>query len=270
MMVKCQKGDENAMIIIAIANQKGGTGKTPTTVNVGFALARKGCSVLLVDLDPQGSLSEYFLAEKAETQEPTIYDALVSMEPIQPLHIAHSGEPMSIDLLPAHDGLAAAEIELPNKPNAQKRLAKILGSYTYDFCLLDCPPSLGILTLNALAAAHQVIIPVKTELSAERTIKLITRTIEEVQKSDLNTHLKIWGILPTLYDVRKSHHKEMLQAIHHKHGEAVYGEPSKETTRYNDAITARLDVSAFDKELGRYWDRIAETFTTSADGRNGQ
>jgi chromosome partitioning protein len=175
------------MKVIAIANQKGGTGKTPTTVNVGFALARKGCSVLFVDLDPQGSLSEYFLAEQAEVQEPTVYDALVTITQIEPVGIAER-----VDLLPAHDGLAAAEIELPNKANAQKRLAKVLCMYNnYDFCLLDCPPSLGILTFNALAAADEVIIPVKTELSAERTIKLITRTIEDVVKSDLNAGLHL-------------------------------------------------------------------------------
>lgn len=251
------------MRTIAIANQKGGTGKTPTTVNVGFALARKGCSVLFVDLDPQGSLSEYFLAEQAETQEPTVYDALVGISCIEPIQITEQ----PVYLLPAHDGLAAAEIELPNKANAQKRLTKVLGYYEYDFCVLDCPPSLGILTLNALASADEVIIPVKTELSAERTIKLITRTIEDVVRSDLNASLKIWGILPTLYDSRIRHHKEILQAIHQKHGKNVYIEPSRETTRYNDAITARVDISMFDKELGRYWDRIAATFTQEGAAR---
>jgi chromosome partitioning protein len=106
-----------------------------------------------------------------------------------------------------------------------------------------------------------VLIPSKTELSSERTIKLIMRTIEDVKRSDLNANLAIWGILPTLYDSRKAHHNEVLQAIKYKHGEKVYQEPSKETTRYNDALTARTDISVFDKELGKYWDRIAATFT---------
>jgi chromosome partitioning protein len=240
------------MRIVAIANQKGGVGKTPTTVNLGFALARAGKNVLLVDLDPQGSLSEYFLTTEAETQELTIYDALVNIKRISPITISDR-----LALLPAHDGLAAAEIELPNKANAQKRLAKVLSFYEHDFCLLDCPPSLGILTVNALAAAEQVLIPVKTELSAERTIKLIKRTIEDVQQSDLNTRLTIWAILPTLYDSRKAHHNEVLQAIKYKHGKQVYQEPSKETTKYNDALVLKADVGVLDKALGLYWDRLA-------------
>jgi chromosome partitioning protein len=116
------------MKIIAIANQKGGTGKTPTTVNLGYALARSGYRVLLVDLDPQGSLSEYFLAEQAETQDSTVYNALTEIKRIEPVVITDR-----IDLLPAHDELSAAELELPNKPNAQKRLAKVLSLYQYDF-----------------------------------------------------------------------------------------------------------------------------------------
>jgi chromosome partitioning protein len=116
------------MRVVAIANQKGGVGKTPTTANLGFALARAGKNVLLVDLDPQGSLSEYFLTTEAETQEPTIYDALVNIKRISPITISDR-----LALLPAHDGLAAAEIELPNKANAQKRLAKILSFYEHDF-----------------------------------------------------------------------------------------------------------------------------------------
>src|SRR5579864_3705075 len=126
------------MKIIAIANQKGGVGKTPTTVNLGYALARAGYKILLVDLDPQGSLSEYFLAEKAEAQENTIYNALMEIKRIEPLIATDR-----IHLLPAHDELSAAELELPNKPNAQRRLSKVLSFYQYDFCLIDCPPNLG-------------------------------------------------------------------------------------------------------------------------------
>ncbi len=250
------------MQIIAIANQKGGVGKTPTTVNLGYALSRAGSSVLLVDLDPQGSLSEYFLAEQAEAHETTIYNALMEIKRIEPVTITER-----IHLLPAHDELSAAELELPSKPNAQRRLSKVLSFYQYDFCLIDCPPNLGIFTVNALAAAHQVLIPSKTELSSERTIKLIMRTIEDVQHSDLNARLMIWGILPTLFNSRKSHHNEVLLAMKYKHGEKVYKEPSKETTRYNDAYTAKTDVSVFDKELGKYWDRIAATFVAERSVR---
>src|SRR5437660_10874676 len=142
--------------IIAIANQKGGVGKTPSTVNLGAALARKGKRVLLVDADPQGSLTEYFLADQADQLEVTIYNSMMKLEPIQTIAVLDN----AIDLLPAHDELSAAELELPPKPNAQKRLAKVLTFYDHEYCVIDCPPSLGILTINALAAAHKVIIPV--------------------------------------------------------------------------------------------------------------
>ncbi len=245
------------MQIIAIANQKGGVGKTPTTVNLSFALARAGYHILLVDLDPQGSLSEYFLADQADIQEVTVYNALSDLQRIEPLPITKQ-----IALLPSHDELAGAELELPSKVNGQKRLAKVLSFYQadYDFCLLDCPPSLGILTINALASAHQVVIPVKTEISAERALKRIKNTIKDIQQSDLNGHLTIWGILPTIYDSRKAHHKEVLQALRYKYGEEVYKEPSRETTKYNDATVLKADVSTLDKALGAYWDTLAATF----------
>jgi chromosome partitioning protein len=242
--------------IIAIANQKGGVGKTPTTVNLSFALARAGYNILMVDLDPQGSLSEYFLADQADIQEVTIYNALSDLQRIEPLPITKQ-----IALLPAHDELAGAELELPSKVNGQKRLAKVLSFYQteYEFCLLDCPPSLGILTINALASAHQTMIPVKTEISAERALKRIKNTIKDIQESDLNGQLTIWRILPTIYDSRKAHHKEVLQALRHKYGEEVYKEPSRETTKYNDATVLKADVSTLDKALGVYWDTLAST-----------
>ena len=252
------------MRIIAIANQKGGVGKTPTTVNIAFALARAGYKILLVDLDPQGSLSEYFLADQADIQEITIYNALSDLQRIEPLTIT-----TQIALLPAHDELAGAELELPSKVHGQKRLAKVLSFYQtdYDFCLLDCPPSLGILTINALASAHQVVIPVKTEISAERALKRIKNTIKDIQESDLNGQLTIWGILPTIYDSRKAHHKEVLQALRYKYGEEVYPEPSRETTKYNDATVLKTDVSTLDKALAVYWDALAATLM---EGRRGQ
>jgi chromosome partitioning protein len=242
------------MRILAIANQKGGVGKTPTTVNLAFALARSGSKIILVDLDPQGSLSEYFLADQADIQDITVYNALSDLQRITPITVRPQ-----ISLLPAHDELAGAELELPGKVNGQKRLAKVLSFYQsdYDFCLIDCPPSLGILTINALASAHQVVIPVKTEISAERALKRIKKTIKDIQESDLNGGLTVWGILPTLYNSTKAHHKEVLQALRYKFGDEVYTEPSRDTTKYNDATVLKADVSVLDKSLGAYWDKIA-------------
>jgi chromosome partitioning protein len=242
--------------IIAIANQKGGVGKTPTAVNLSFALARAGKTVLLVDFDPQGSLSEYFLADQADLQEVTVYNALSDLRRIEPLLITQQ-----LALLPAHDELAGAELELPNMVNGQKRLARVLRLYQsdYDFCVIDCPPSLGILTINALAAAHHVVIPVKTEMSAFRALKRIKNTVKDIQESDLNGGLTVWGILPTLYNVTKGHHKDVLQALRDQYGAEVYDEESRDTTKYNDATVLKTDVSALDKALGAYWDRLAAT-----------
>ncbi len=171
-----------------------------------------------------------------------------------------------IALLPAHDELSGAELELPGKVHGQKRLAKMLRFYEtdYDYCLVDCPPNLGILTINALASAHQVLIPVKTEMSAFRALKRIKHTIQDIQESDLNGGLTVWGILPTLYNVTKGHHKDVLQALRHQYGAEVYEEESRDTTKYNDATVLKTDVSALDKALGVYWERLAATLV---DGR---
>jgi chromosome partitioning protein len=251
------------MQTVAVANQKGGVGKTPTAVNLSFALARAGYKVLLVDLDPQGSLSEYFLADQADIQEITVYNALSDLRQIEPTKITNN-----IALIPAHDELAGAELELPSKVNGQRRLAKVLSFYQseFDYCIIDCPPSLGILTINALSSSHHVVIPVKTEISAERALKRIKNTIHDIQQSDLNSELKVWGILPTIYDSRKAHHREVLQALKHKYGDEVYPEPSRETTKYNDATVLRTDVSALDKALASYWDTLAKTLV---QGRSG-
>ena len=116
------------------------------------------------------------------------------------------------------------------------------------------------MTINALASSNQVIIPVKTEISAERALKRIKSTIHDIQQSDLNSNLAIWGILPTIYDSRKAHHKEVLQVLKHKYGNEVYSEPSRETTKYNDATVLKTDISALDKALAAYWDTLAATF----------
>jgi chromosome partitioning protein len=240
------------MQIVAIANQKGGVGKTSTAVNLAAALARANRTVLLVDMDPQGSLTEYFLSPEQLTY--TIYDALLKDgETVTPFHIG-----TAISLLPANIDLAAAEIELPGKHRFthQQRLARVLRSYTADYCLVDCPPSLGELTVNALAAARYALIPVSTELMAERTVKLILQTIEEI--NELNPALRVWRILPTLYDVRLAHHREILAALRDKYGVQLYDDPVRATTKYKDAVTDKTDVSELDPKLGEYWDRLAD------------
>src|SRR5215469_12452041 len=171
------------MITMSISNQKGGTGKTTCTVNLAAALERKERRTLLIDLDPQASLSEYYFppAELADSHQ-TIYDALVEKQSIQPHSIGENR-----DLIPATIDLAAADLKLSDTLSRERILTKFLKplASVYDYCLIDCSPSLGVLTINALTAAEHVCIPVETELLAERTVKLILDTIEEVKESDL-------------------------------------------------------------------------------------
>jgi chromosome partitioning protein len=252
---RCTSGSEGGSRKPVGAIQQGGRllpYKTSTTVNLGAALSRAGHSVLLVDMDPQASLTEYFINPGELTA--TIYNALKDGMTVSLFHIG-----ASISLIPANIDLAAAEIELPakHKYTHHQRLARVLRSYAADYCLVDCPPSLGELTVNALAAAQYALIPVSTELMAERTVKLILQTIEEIRDDGLNAVLQVWRILPTLYDIRLAHHQEIREALRAKYGNLLYPDPVRATTKYKDAVTIHADVSALDPRLGEYWDTLA-------------
>ncbi len=241
------------MRIIAIANQKGGVGKTSMAVNLAAALARATKRTLLVDMDPQGSLTEYFVDP---TQlEITIYDALLYGFTVTPSILGEY-----IHLIPATIELAKAEIMMPSKRNQERTLERFLRKYAddYDYCLIDCPPSLGVMTTNALTAAQAIIVPVSTELMAERTVKLILETVDDIRDSELNADLKVWRIVPTMYDQRLAHHREILEALRVKYGAVLYPDPVRATTKYKDAATSQTDVSDLDPKLGNYWDKLVD------------
>jgi chromosome partitioning protein len=255
---------EGIMNKIALVNEKGGVGKTPTAINLGYAIARKNRRVLWVDLDPQASLTKYFLDDQYKSLELTMYHALIQGKKIPPVVVTER-----LHLLPAKNEavpLVNAEVELPQKYrfDYQKRLEKTIKLYTeYDDIIIDTPGNVSIFTVLALAAANQAIIPVKTERAAEQATDDIMELIQQVQGDSenpgLNPSLSIWGILPTMYEGRVSHHQQVLQILQYKYNSLVYAEPSRKTDAYNKAHALKSDVSELDTELGKYWDRMAES-----------
>lgn len=186
--------------VIAIANQKGGVAKTTTAVNLGACLAQLGKRVLLIDNDPQGNASSGLGVNRMETER-CIYDVLINGMPLDSIII--STELDNLDLVPATIQLAGAEIELVAAISREGKLKKAIEPVIddYDYILLDCPPSLGLLTLNALTAAHSVLIPIQCEYYALEGLSQLMNTIQLVQKH-LNSNLAIEGVLCTMFDAR--------------------------------------------------------------------
>lgn len=246
------------MIIVAIGNQKGGVGKTSTTIYLAAALARADKTVLIVDTDPQSSLTKYFT--NPDTLTETMYDLFIEEKTLTPLKLG-----AMISLLPTNKDLAAAEVLLPAKTNHEKRLSKALRKYSYDYCLIDCPPSLGVLSRNALTAAHKVLIPVATEKMAEETIPLFRGTIADIIDSELNEHLKVWRILPTMYAINEVESKLTLSELYEQYNSLVYNEPVSRRTLYKKAKRDHLDINDLDADLGTYWDRLAKQLITESE-----
>src|SRR2546429_85923 len=204
--------------IIAMANQKGGVGKTTSTINLGAALAEYGRRVLLVDLDPQGALSVGLGVNPLQLDR-TVYNLLmdrgVSVDDV----MLKTNVP-GMDLLPSNIDLSAAEVQLVGEVAREQTLLRALAPVVddYDIILLDCQPSLGLLTVNALTAAHGVIIPLECEFFALRGVALLIDTIEKVQQR-LNPNLRLEGILATMYDGRTLHGREVYGRVLEAFGE---------------------------------------------------
>lgn len=196
---------------IAIVNQKGGVGKSTTAVNLGAGLAEIGKKVLLIDLDPQGNASSGLGVEKSEL-EFTTYDLLIEAESASTAIL--ETETDNLDLIPANIELAGAEIELVSIMSRESRLKKSLGEVNnhYDYIIIDCPPSLGLLTLNALTAADSVMVPIQCEYYAMEGLGQLMNTIELVRKN-LNSDLRIEGVLMTMYDARTNLSEQVIEEV---------------------------------------------------------
>ncbi|MFC0580791.1 ParA family protein [Micrococcoides hystricis] len=230
--------------IIAMVNQKGGVGKTTSTINLGAALAEYGRKVLMVDFDPQGALSAG-LGVSSHELDTTVYNVMMERN----VHARDAIVPTNVedvDLLPANIDLSAAEVQLVNEVAREQVLARALRDVAddYDVILIDCQPSLGLLTVNALTAAHGVIIPLIAEFFALRAVALLVETIEKVQDR-LNPDLNIDGVLATMYDARTLHSREVVTRLVEAFGDKVFETVIRRTIRFADATVAAEPITSY-------------------------
>jgi chromosome partitioning protein len=230
--------------IVALCNQKGGVGKTTTTINLAAALAEYGRRVLIVDFDPQGAAS-VALGVPARESDKTVYDALMSPGTTVRDVIVHTAW-NGMDIAPANIDLSAAEVQLVGEVARESALARALRGVAddYDAVLIDCQPSLGLLTVNALTAAHGVVIPLETEYFALRGVALLVETISKVADR-LNPKLKIDGILATMYDSRTLHSREVLERVRDAFGENVFETVIARTVKFPDSSVAAEPILSF-------------------------
>ena len=230
--------------VVSMTNQKGGVGKTTTTINLGAGLVEYGRKVLLVDFDPQGSLS-VGLWLNPHTMERTVYNLLMERDVALEDVVVPSGVP-GMDLLPSNIDLSAAEVQLVNEVAREQVLERALRQVRddYDVVLIDCQPSLGLLTVNALTASHGVIIPLTAEFFALRAVALLVETIEKVQDR-LNPDLEIDGVLATMFDQRTLHSKEVVGSLVAGFGDRVFETVIKRSIKFADATVAATPITLF-------------------------
>lgn len=230
--------------ILSLCNQKGGVGKTTSTINLGACLAEAGRKVLLVDLDPQGALSAGLGLTHDQIQD-TIYDVMLDSEVSVHSAIVHTGV-AGLDLVPANIDLSAAEIQMVNEVGREHTLARALRPVRkdYDFIIIDCQPSLGLLTVNALACSQGVIIPMECEFFSLRGLALLTDTVEKVADR-INFDLEVMGILVTMFDRRTRHAREVMDRVVEYFGDKVFDTVITRTVRFPETSVAGEPITTW-------------------------
>ena len=230
--------------VIAMCNQKGGVGKTTTTINLGAALAEAGRRVLLVDFDPQGALS-VGLGVNPHELDRTVYNLLMDRG-VSAEDVLLKTNVVGLDLLPSNIDLSAAEVQLVGEVAREQTLVRVLAPVLadYDFVLIDCQPSLGLLTVNALTAAHAVLIPLECEFFALRGVALLMDTIYKVQER-LNPQLELEGILATMYDSRTVHGREVLARLVEAFGDKVFHTVIARTVRFPETTVVGEPITSY-------------------------
>jgi chromosome partitioning protein len=231
--------------VVAVCNQKGGVGKTTTTINLGAALAEQGRRVLLVDFDPQGALS-VGLGIQPHDLEATVYNLLMERGATA-ADVVVKTNVAGMDLLPSNIDLSGAEVQLVHEVGREFVLGGVLEPVLpeYDIVMIDCQPSLGLLTVNALACADGVLVPLECEYFAMRGVALLIETIDKVS-SRLNRRLSIDGLLATMYDSRTLHSREVLMRVVNGFGDTVFHTVISRTVRFPDATVAGEPITSFD------------------------
>jgi len=252
--------------IFALVNQKGGVGKTTTAINLGTALAAMGRQTLLIDLDPQGNASTGLGIERARRARGT-YEILLEGLPVTDA-IQLTDVP-KLSIVPASVDLAGAEIELVNAERRERRLAEAVATVggAYDYVLIDCPPSLNLLTVNALAAADALLVPLQTEFYALEGLSFLVQTVDRVKRS-VNARLELAGIILTMYDRRNSLSQAVAEDVRAHFGDRVFTTLVPRNVRVSEAPSHGLPVLVYDHRCvgAQAYIQLAAEFLKRFDG----
>lgn len=235
---------ETDMRVIAIANQKGGSGKTTTTVNLAAALGEQGRRVLVIDFDPQAAATAWYDGD-GTSEAP--YEVLRKGEPIAG-YVAETATP-GVALVPSSDWLTTAEQELPGAIGGQMALRRAVAEIpagAYDYVLIDCSPSLGALVVNALTAAREILVPVAAQIATLKGLSDLMRTVQEIKRAGLNPDLRIAGYLPCRVDARAKHPGEVVALLRETFGGDVLATQIRENTRLAEAVGFQQPITTYD------------------------